>query len=67
MTGRNYRKEAHARWQRCQQIAHGAQITGLNATPEMVNRKLAVWERWYQGRLATGYLIKITGVQRINP
>ena len=67
MNGRNYGEEARARWLRCQQIARGAQVIGLDATPEKVNKRLDVWERWYQGRLATGYLIKMTGVQRIKP
>jgi hypothetical protein len=64
MMPRNYRAEAFKRWQRCEEIARCAQIVGLDATPQLVNKKLHVWEEWIQKRLVTGYLIKITGVQR---
>ena len=49
----------------CRRIAKRARRKGLNADPQMVNRKLTIWRRWYTGNLATGYLKHITGVKDI--
>lgn len=57
---------ARERWRRCQIIAGVARDQGLNASPERVNYNYARWEAWYQGRLATGYLMRITGVGKIR-
>lgn len=56
---------ARMRYKRCQDISTMARAVGIDTTPERVNRKFATWERWAQGRLATGYLMRITGVKRI--
>lgn len=58
--------EARMRYKRCQDISTIARFVGLDATPEKVNRNLTYWERWSQGRLATGYLMRITGVRQIQ-
>lgn len=47
----------------CKQIAITARECGLDVTWERVNYNYATWVRWAEGRLATGYLIKLTGVQ----
>lgn len=57
---------ARMRYKRCQDISTMARFIGLDATPERVNRKYDVWERWAQGRLALGYLMRITGVKKIE-
>lgn len=57
---------ARLRYKRCQDISDMARFIGLDATPDRVNRKYDVWERWAQGRLALGYLIRITGVKKIQ-
>lgn len=57
---------ARMRYKRCQDISICARFIGLDVTPDRVNRKYEIWERWYQGRLATGYLMRITGVRRIQ-
>jgi hypothetical protein len=56
---------ARMRYKRCLDIAIMARAIGIDATPERVNRKYDTWERWAQKRLATGYLMRITGVKRI--
>lgn len=57
---------ARMRYQRCQDISTAARFVGLDTTPDRVNRKYEIWERWYQGRLTTGYLLRITGTKRIE-
>lgn len=57
---------ARMRYKRCQDISTMARFLGLDVTPERINRKYEVWERWAQGRLATGYVMRITGVRRIQ-
>lgn len=57
---------ARMRYKKCQDISDMARFIGLDVTPERVNRKFDVWERWSQGRLATGYLMRITGVHKIE-
>ena len=56
---------ARMRYKRCQEISNMARALGIDTTPDRVNRKYDVWERWIQGRLATGYLMRLTGVKRI--
>jgi hypothetical protein len=60
---RDFESEARTRWDRCVRIADHAQRQGLLATPEKVNRNFTVWTRWDEGRLATGYLMRMTGVK----
>ncbi len=60
------RYAARERWNRCIGIAGKARLAGLAATPAMVNRRYDVWCRWDEGRLATGYLMRMTGVRRNN-
>jgi len=60
-----YIDAANDRIDECRKISKYARRKGLNATPEMVNRKLRIWRRWYTGNLATGYLKHITGVKDI--
>lgn len=62
-----YLREAAERMAESEKICKRARRKGLNATPEMVNRKLRIWRRWYTGNLATGYLRHITGVTDIPP
>lgn len=52
---------ARMRYKRCQEISDLARFLGIDTTPVRVNRKYDTWERWRQGRLATGYLLRITG------
>lgn len=63
-------KAALAAWTRkmmCQQIADYARGCGLDADWQFVNRHYDWFNRWYYGCLATGYLIRRTGVKRIPP
>jgi len=59
-------RKARERWTDCQRIAKIARDKGLNATPKMVNHRYDVWRQWAEGRLATGYLMRMTGVKRIK-
>lgn len=52
---------------RCSEIAEKARLMGFDVTWRTVSRQYKIWERWYQGRLATGYLIRQTGVRRKQP
>jgi hypothetical protein len=54
------------RRRQCVVIARRARDKGLDADPARINRQFRIWLRWYEGRLATGYLIKATGVRRIK-
>jgi hypothetical protein len=56
--------EARKRWEDCERIAEKARKRGLRARADTVNFQYDRWKRWDEGRLATGYLIKMTGVQR---
>lgn len=56
-------RDALNRWQECKLISQSARFVGLDASPELVNKYYNRFRQWYEGRLATGYLIKITGVQ----
>jgi hypothetical protein len=59
-------KRAHARRARCEAIAVKARATGLDVTWEQVNRHYPNFCRWDEGRLATGYLIRRTGLHWIS-
>jgi hypothetical protein len=48
----------------CEKIAGTARERGLDANWEKVNRQYRIWLLWYRGQLATGYLIRQTGVKR---
>jgi hypothetical protein len=63
MTERDFEQESRIRWQLCCRIAEKAQRLGILATPAKVNRNYLAFTRWNEGRLATGYLIKTTGVK----
>lgn len=45
-------------------MARHAQSQGLDATEEKVNRHYVWFLRWYEGVIATGYLMNRTGVKR---
>lgn len=61
---RDFAAIAVERWIRCNAISVYANANGLAATPVTVNRRYDVWVRWYEGRYATGYLMRATGVRR---
>lgn len=42
-----------------------ARHKGLDASFESVNKNLNLWQRWYTGNLATGYLIRATKVRKM--
>jgi hypothetical protein len=66
MTGRDYAGEARLRWAMCIAIAEHANALGLNATPRKVNKNFTIWRTWKEGRLATGYLMKLTGAKYVT-
>lgn len=37
--------------------------SGVNATTQQVNRYYKRCREWYMGRLALGYLLRVTGLQ----
>lgn len=47
----------------CDMIAERAQASGLDVDWRTVNRHYRTFLRWYTGNLATGYLIKRTGIK----
>lgn len=61
------REAAIQRRAKCDLIAEYARAKGLDVDWLFVNRHFAWFERWYHGGLATGYLIRRTGVKRIPP
>lgn len=61
----DYQVEAADRMIMCQKISDAAKLNGLQADALKVNRQYRAWLLWYRGRLATGYLIRTTGVKRI--
>lgn len=65
MSGIDQLAAARARWKLTQEISDYARARGLDTTPPRVNRHLKIWERWYRGGLATGYLMRQTGVRFI--
>lgn len=48
------------------QIVKHARSQGLDADSDMVNKHYPWFLRWYEGVLATGYLMNRTGVKRIG-
>jgi hypothetical protein len=61
----DYQQEAMERTSMCLIITERARNLGLDTNPAKVNRQFRAWLRWYRGQLATGYLIRVTGVKRI--
>lgn len=55
------------RREECKRIAIFAREYGLDADWQFVNRHYAWFTKWYYGGIATGYLIRRTGVKRIPP
>lgn len=53
------------RRRRCEAIAAKARHRGWDVSWERVNRHYAIFCRWDEGRLATGYLIRQTGIKRL--
>jgi len=47
-------------------IVGHAVTAGLDANLPMVLRNYHLWLEWHQGRYATGYLVRKTGVRRID-
>jgi hypothetical protein len=64
--GPNYSETEYAvqeRWLMCHKIARHAWTLGLDTDPMGVNRHYRIYKLWYAGGLATGYLMKHTGVK----
>lgn len=61
------RQAAIDRQNQCKTIAEYARSKGLDVDWQFVNRHHDWFTRWYHGGLATGYLIRRTGVKRIPP
>lgn len=59
------RAKARAREARIRTLVRYARSKGLDANPDMVNKHLDWFNRWYAGALATGYLMNRTGVKFI--
>lgn len=59
------RSEVSIRARMCRTIAARARRFNLDVTPERVDRHYDWFIRWYHGGIATGYLIKRTGIKRI--
>ena len=59
-----YQELARQRREYCQRIVDHAGNSGLSVTYDMVSRNLRIFKRWYEGGLATGYLISHTGARR---
>ena len=51
----------------CEQMTKHARLQGLDANLPMVQRHYKWFLRWYEGIIATGYLMGRTGVQRMTP
>lgn len=62
----DYQAEAMERRTMCLIITERARSHGLDTNPEKVNRQFRHWLRWYRGHLATGYLMRLTGVKRVS-
>jgi len=60
-------REIQQRKASCEAIAAHARRCGLDVDWRRVNRSYALFVRWRQGRLATGYLIRQTGIKWISP
>lgn len=59
----NYAEQRRAE---CEVIAEHARDEGLNTTPAHVNMHFRRYRQWHEGNLATGYLMKLTGVRRLE-
>jgi hypothetical protein len=57
---------AALRWQECKIMCQAARAAGMNVTPERVNRSYKRFREWYEGRLALGYLLKVTGLKLVE-
>lgn len=55
---------AEQRHAECQVIAEHAQEQGLDVTVAYVNMHFRRFKQWHEGNLATGYLMRLTGVRR---
>lgn len=55
---------AASRKAKAETIVTYANHAGLCADLPMVLRNFHVWQEWYLGRYATGYLIRKTGVRK---
>jgi hypothetical protein len=62
----DFMREAEFRRQRCEIIVGYARAKGIDATLPKVIRQFRIWNSWYEGRLATGYLMRQTGVKYIS-
>ncbi len=43
-----------------------ARVCGLDTDPNKIIRQFKWWIRWYRGDLATGYLMRMTGVRNVS-
>lgn len=50
----------------CKRIADIARLRGLDADSAKVSRQYRIWLEWYRGRMLTGYLIRMTGVRKLE-
>lgn len=62
----DYQQEAMERRTMCLLITDYARKKGLDTNPVKVNRQFKHWIAWYRGTLATGYLMRLTGVKRAS-
>jgi hypothetical protein len=62
----DYSAIARARREYADKIVSHAMTAGLDTTRNKVLRQYRVWVSWHEGRLATGYLIKQTGVKKCS-
>lgn len=53
------------RRQMCRAIAAALYRQGYDVDWRKVNRNYIIFRRWYNGRLALGYLIRQTGIKRL--
>lgn len=61
------RDKAIQRREECKRISLFARERGLDADWQFANRHYDWFIRWYYAGMATGYLIRRTGVKRIPP
>lgn len=60
---------AEARWraERVPLIQAKLLSLGYGVIRDRINRNFAVFNRWYEGRMALGYLIRQTGIRKNLP
>jgi hypothetical protein len=63
---RDYVANGMTRRRRCEAIAAKARFLGFDVSWERVNRQFTIWRRWDEGGLATGYLIRQTGIRKMS-